>query len=213
MKHCLFPAGAALFVCVLAASALDARDDAHDGAHDGSGSEDRVDIARFTAARELIVPADLDEWVFIGSSLGMGYSQAEFDPDSPGMFQIVRMEPTAYRRFRETGRFPNGAMFSLHFYGSQNEISVNRAGFVMDDLHLAEIHLRDTERFQDGSNFYNLENGATTGTEIPLPNDCVECHRRDGAYDGVFVQFYPTIRDYLPDDIKAKLGGKQRRHH
>ncbi len=166
----------------------------------------RVEVAEFDADGNLLVPEDLDQWVFLGSSLGMGYSQADFDPDSPGMFQIVRMEPQAYRAFRDTGQFVDGAMLSLHFYGSQNEISINRAGFVMDDLHFAEIHYKDSERYPEGFNFYNLNNGDEVATEIPLPNECVECHKRDGAYDGVFVQFYPTIHEFLPEDVRASLG-------
>lgn len=169
----------------------------------------RVDVARFDADGNLLVPDDLDEWVFIGSSLGMGYSQENFDADSPGMFQVARMEPAAYAVFKETGRFVDGTMISLHFYGSQNEISINRAGFVMDDLHFAEIHYKDSERFPDGFNFYNVANGATLGAEIALPNECVECHKRDGAYDGVFVQFYPTIHEFLPAAIRDKLAKQQ----
>lgn len=179
-----------------------------------AGSTGKVDVARFDDDGNLIVPANLDEWIFIGSSLGMGYSQENFDADSPGMFQVARMEPEAYRRFRETGAFPDGTMLSLHFYGSQNEISINRAGFVMDDLHFAEIHYKDSERFPDGFNFYNVGNGDTIGREIPLPNDCVECHKRDGAYDGVFVQFYPAIHAYLPEHVRKSLeaGGSHADH-
>lgn len=169
------------------------------------GDPGKVDVARFDEDGNLIVPRNLDEWIFIGSSLGMGYSQEDFDADSPGMFQVARMEPQAYRIFRETGVFPDGTMLSLHFYGSQNEISINRAGFVMDDLHFAEIHYKNSARFPDGFNFYNVSNGDTIGREIPLPNDCVECHKRDGAYDGVFVQFYPTIHAFLPDDVRESL--------
>lgn len=164
-----------------------------------------VDVAEFDDDGNLLVPGDLDEWVFVGSSLGMGYSQAEFDPDSPGMFQVVRMEPTAYRAFRESGTFVDGTMLSLHFYGSQNEVSINRAGFVMDDLHFAEIHYKDSARFPDGFNFYTFNPGQRTASEVALPNDCVECHKRDGAYDGVFVQFYPTIHEHLPADVREKL--------
>ena len=167
--------------------------------------EHRVDVAEFDDDGNLVVPEDLDEWIFIGSSLGMGYSQADFDPDSPGMFQIARMEPTAYERFKETGEFVDGTMLSLHFYGSQNEISINRAGFVMSDLRFAEIHYKDSRRFPDGFNFYNLNNGEAVGQEIALPNDCVDCHKKDGAYDGVFVQFYPAIHEYLPDEVRASL--------
>jgi hypothetical protein len=33
----------------------------------------------------------------------------------------------------------------------------------------------------------------------------VDCHKRDGAYDGVFVQFYPVIHEFLPQEVRAKL--------
>lgn len=171
----------------------------------GDSPPPSVDVARFTEEGALVVPENMNEWVFLGSSLGMGYSQADFDPDSPGMFQVARMEPAAWRAFLETGRFVDGTMIALHFFGSQNEISINRAGFVMDDLHFAEIHYKDSARFPDGFNFYNVENGAETAEEIPVPNECVECHKRDGAYDGVFVQFYPVIHEYLPESVRARL--------
>ena len=164
-----------------------------------------VDVARFSDDGRLLRPDNLDEWIFLGSSLGMGYSQADFDPDSPGMFQIARMEPQAYKAFVETGRFVDGTMIALHFYGSQNNISINRSGFVMSDLHFAEIHYKDSKRFPDGFNFYNFDNDQDAAEEIALPNECVACHKRDGAYDGVFVQFYPGIHRFLPEDVRGAL--------
>jgi Cytochrome P460 len=166
---------------------------------------DTVDVARFDDDGNLIRPGDIDEWVFLGSSLGMGYSQAEFDPGSPGMFQIVRMEPRAYKAFVETGRFIDGTMIALHFYGSQNKVSINRAGFVMGSLHFMEIHYKDSVRFPDGFNFYTFDNDQSVAEEVPLPNECVACHKKDGAYDGVFVQFYPTIHKYLPADVLSVI--------
>jgi hypothetical protein len=164
-----------------------------------------VDVATFDEHGRLVLPADIDEWIFLGSSLGMGYSQETFDPGSPGMFQIVRMEPRAYRVFRETGRFPDGTMIALHFFGTENNISINRAGFVMGSQHLMEIHYKDSRRFPDGFNFYTFQNDDTFAGAIPLPNDCVACHKKDGAYDAVFVQFYPTIHEYLPADVRERL--------
>ena len=166
---------------------------------------DTVDVATFDEERNLIRPDDIDQWVFLGSSLGMGYSQADFDPDSPGMFQIVRIEPQAYKAFLKTGQFVDGTMIALHFYGSQNKISINRSDFVMGGLHFMEIHYKDSERFPDGFNFYTFDNDQTAAAEVPLPNDCVACHKKDGAYDGVFVQFYPTIHDHLPADVLERL--------
>ena len=75
----------------------------------------------------------------------------------------------------------------------------------MGGLHFAEIHLKDSERFPDGFNFFNIENGQRTSEAIELPNECVTCHRRDGAYDNVFVQFYPVVQPYLPEAVRQKL--------
>jgi hypothetical protein len=105
----------------------------------------------------------------------------------------------------KTGRFVDGTMIALHFYGSQNNISINRSGFVMSDLHFAEIHFKDSKRFPDGFNFYTFDNEQTAAKEIALPNECVACHKHDGAYDGVFVQFYPGIHKYLPDEVRERL--------
>ena len=164
-----------------------------------------VDVATFDGEDKLVLPGNIDEWVFLGSSLGMGYSQEEFDSGSPGMFQIVRMEPNAYRAFRKTGEFVDGTMIALHFFGSENNISINRAGFVMGGQHFMEIHYKDSKRFPDGFNFYTFQNDDAVAAEIPLPNECVACHKKDGAYDGVFVQFYPVIHEYLPADVRARL--------
>jgi len=155
-------------------------------------------VAQFTEGGALAVPADLDKWIFLGSSLGMGYSQQSFDPNSPGMFQIVQMEPGAYAAFMRDGEFPDGAMFLLSFYESANQISINRSGFVMGEAMSYEIHLKDKARFPEtGFNFYTFGPGDASAPEVPLPNSCVECHTRDGAHDGVFTQFYPGPRDRL----------------
>lgn len=80
----------------------------------------KLDVARFDATGRLHIPVDMDEWVFIGSSLGMGYSQENFDPDSPGMFQVARMEPQAYAAFklpkfttRTANDFPTVSIFII----------------------------------------------------------------------------------------------------
>lgn len=169
-----------------------------------AADDNRVDVAEFDDEGNLVLPANFDQWVFLGSSLGQQYEEEAFDPDSPGMFQVVRMEPKAYDAFLRTGEFVDGTMFALHFYGAQEKLSINRGGFVMSDLHFAEIHYKDS-KYPDGFNFFTFTPGSETATEVALPNDCVECHSRDGAYDGVFVQFYPDIHPHLPADVQEWL--------
>ena len=132
-------------------------------------------VAAFDDDGKLVLPENFDDWVFIGTSLGMGYSQGEFDPEGHNMFQVVRIEPRAYQAFLETGRFVDGTMIALHFFGSQSEVSINRTGFVMGGLHMAEIHYKDSQKFPDGFNFYTLNDGDVLANEVPLPNDCVAC--------------------------------------
>ena len=163
-----------------------------------------VDVADFDDDGNLLLPAEFDQWVFLGSSLGQQYEAESFDADSPGMFQVVRMEPTAYAAFLETGEFVDGTMFALHFYGAQEKKSINRGGFVMDRLHFAEIHYKHS-KYPDGFNFFTFTPGSETATEVGLPNDCVECHVKDGGYDGVFVQFYPDMQRHLPADVQERL--------
>lgn len=159
------------------------------------------------------LPADLDEWVFLGTSLGMGYTQRQFDPDNPGNFQLALMEPNAYRAFKESGEFADGTMFALVFRRAANRINPNRAGFVLGEFLQVEIHLKDAARFEPGYNFYLYGPGDEWADEVALDNGsngCIDCHNENGAYDGVFVQFYPKLYDYLTDDARAAVDAKNR---
>ena len=162
------------------------------------GTRVTLDVASFTPGGELRRPADLDEWIFLGTALGMGYNAAAFDPKSPGQFQVVLMEPRAYRQFVKTGAYPEGAMFLLSFYDSEQKVSINRSGFVPQDLDSFEIHLIDRRRPGEGHYFYPFGAEDQEAAVLPAGNSCIECHLKDGAFDGTFAQFYPTIRHRIP---------------
>jgi hypothetical protein len=160
-----------------------------------------LSIARFDTDGKLQKPADLANWVFLGASLGMGYNPGSFNAARPGQFQIVLMEPTAYRHFVQTGRYAPGSMFLLSFYDADTQRrSINQNGFTQADLTNYEIHLIDPARNADGHVFYPF--GTTTTAAGPLPpgNACARCHTAHGAFDGTFAQFYPTIRPLIPQE-------------
>jgi len=167
---------------------------------------DNVDVARFTADGQLQRPSDLDQWVFLGASLGMGYNARAFDPNAPGQFQVVLMEPQAYRRFVATGAYPDGAMFLLSFYDSEQKVSINRSGFVQRDLDSFEIHLIDRRRPGEGHYFFPFGATDEQAKVLPAGNACITCHLKDGAFDGTFAQFYPTIRQRIPAARLDKRG-------
>lgn len=164
----------------------------------------KVDVATFTAEGQLRRPADLDQWIFLGASLGMGYNAAAFDPKSPGQFQVVLMEPQAYREFVATGAYPDGAMFLLSFYDSEQKVSINRSGFVQRELNSFEIHLIDKQRPGEGHYFYPFGATDRQASVLPPGNACIVCHLKNGAFSGTFAQFYPTIRHRIPKALLEK---------
>lgn len=184
--------GVAAAVLALATWQVSAREEA------AQAAAGKVDVATFTAEGQLRRPADLDQWVFLGASLGMGYNAAAFDPKSPGQFQVVLMEPQAYREFVATGAYPDGAMFLLSFYDSEQKVSINRSGFVQRDLNSFEIHLIDRQRPGEGHYFYPFDATDQQASVLPPGNACVACHLKNGAFTGTFAQFYPTIRHRIP---------------
>jgi hypothetical protein len=159
-----------------------------------------LETPRLTAAGKLPKPADLTSWIFLGTSLGMGYNPGSFNADHPGQFQVVLMEPSAYRHFVQTGRYAPGAMFLLNFYNSdQQQRSINQHGFTQADLTNYEIHVIDPKG-PEGHSFYLFGPNDTEGNPTPAGSSCVRCHVDHGAFDGTFAQFYPTLRPMIPKE-------------
>jgi len=157
-----------------------------------------LQLAQFTADGKLQKPADLDSWIFLGTSLGMGYNPGSFNAAHPGQFQVVLMEPNAYRHFVKNRSYAPGSMFLLSFYDSdKQQRSINQNGFTQADLTNYEIHLMDPAKGEKGHAFYVFGAKDTQGNPLPAGNACVRCHVDHGAFDGTFAQFYPTLRPFI----------------
>jgi len=166
--------------------------------------DEKLDIARVTAEGNLQKPADLENWVFLGASLGMGYNPGSFNAARPGQFQVAMMEPTAYRYFVKTGRYAPGSMFLLSFYDADKQVrSINQNGFTQADLTNYEIHLIDPAS-KEGHTFFMFGPDTAAGNPVAPGNACVRCHVQHGAFGGTFAQFYPTIRPLIPKEALEK---------
>jgi hypothetical protein len=160
-----------------------------------------LQIAKVSEGGKLQKPADLDSWVFLGTSLGMGYNPGSFNAERPGQFQVVLMEPNAYRHFVKNGSYAPGSMFLLSFYNTdQHKRSINQNGFTQADLTNYEIHLIDPSRGEDGRTFFVFGANDIEGAPLPKGNNCVSCHTKHGAFQGTFAQFYPTLRPLIPKE-------------
>jgi cytochrome P460 len=150
----------------------------------------------FTPEGELVLPAEYRQWVFLGSGLGMTYGPAAPRPGENPAFDNVFVNPSAFERFKETGRWPDGTVFALEVRFSTSNGSINKGGHYQTDLAALEVEVKDAKRFPQGMSFFAFGGGlnapATKARPLASQAGCIDCHTKHGAVDGTFVQFYPT---------------------
>lgn len=160
-----------------------------------SGGQAAGTELRYENGDHLVLPADYREWAWVSSGLGMTYEGEAARPDRPPVFTNVFVNPSSYRAFMQTGRWPDRSVFILEFRAAVSQGSINVGGHFQGELMGVEAQVKDA-RFADGWAFYNFgpaRDGRTTTEPIADPARCVECHTRHTAVERTFVQFYPTL--------------------
>jgi hypothetical protein len=176
------PLFALLVICLLAWAGVRA-------APAGAGDE-----PRFTAKNELVRPEGHREWIFIGATLGMSYSEdaAMRDPS----FHNLYLKPAAYQEYKRTGRFPEKTIIVMETLSAGSQASINRQGHFEDRLVGLEAAVKDSSRFPEGWAYFSFSQGdglAATARAFPK-QACWDCHHQHAATDNVFTQFYPVLR-------------------
>src|ERR1043165_5690169 len=103
----------------------------------------------------LLRPVDYREWIFIGSSLGLDYRAPT--PGRPPGFGNVFVNPSSYRAFMQTGKWPDKTIFVLEFRASGKETIADREGRFQTTLNGIEADVKDS-RFPDGWGFFTFNN-------------------------------------------------------
>jgi Cytochrome P460 len=207
--------GGALSVVLVAAVALAAAaSSAAEWSTDGAGREATVSTEAgpsYESDGRLKLPARYREWIFLSSGIDMSYGAAMA---GHSMFDNVFVEPTAYREFVRTGKWPDGTSLVLEVRGASDKGSINKHGkFQNGDLMGLEVHVKDTKRFQGDWAFFSFREGPGAAKMIPTTADCYSCHQQHAAVDTTFVQFYPTllsiatVKGTLSPTYRAEEGG------
>lgn len=162
-----------------------------------------ADKAQFTKTGELIRPVNYREWIFLSAGLGMTYGPNAPAAGAPLRFDNVYANPSSYREFMRTGKWPDGTVLILEIRESESKGSINQHGHYQTTLSAIEAHVKDSRRFPttNGWAFFDLNPREVRPTVKPIAagNRCEQCHSTNGAVDSTFVQFYP---DLIPVAIK-----------
>jgi hypothetical protein len=145
----------------------------------------------YTADAKLKLPENYREWVYLTSGLDMSYSSSS-TPDHH-MFDNVFVNPASYKKFQETGTWPDKTMLVLEARGAGSRASINQRGNFQDgEVMGLEVHVKDEAKFPGKWAFFSFDNGKV-GSLFPAGAACYTCHEAHAAVDTTFVQFYPTL--------------------
>lgn len=174
------PALIAAMVCAIVMTAAQRSDSGSDEPH-------------YTKDNHMVRPENYREWVWLSSGLGMSYTPGP--PDQNPDFDNVFVNPSAYRAFLATGRWPDKTVLVLETRSSVSKSSINQSGRVQGEVTGMEVHVKDQARFPGKWAFFAFGRSGKTGNLFPRQANCYSCHEQHGAVDTTFVQFYPTLMD------------------
>lgn len=162
-------------------------------------------LPEYDSQGKLLRPTGYEKWVVVGTSIGLSYSDGEKkDPNNPGMFHNVYMQPQAFDHFVRTGEFADQTVFVVTNNPSQptkGKDELNRQGFFATSSTGLEVAVKDSKRFEDVWAYYMFHGKPGSDqlmqkreSEPAFPRaDCHECHLEHGQTDNVFTQFYSVL--------------------
>jgi len=150
------------------------------------------DGPRFNTAGELLLPKEYRQWVFLTSGLGMTYGPAAQANTSDPLFDNVFVNPSSYRAFLESGRWPDRTMFILEVRRSAGKGSINNGGHYQTGIAAIEAAVKDESRFPQKWTYFEFGR-AEKAVPLPANSVCNSCHGQNAAVENTFVQFYPEL--------------------
>jgi len=198
-----------LFLVVLAGGIVARLAFAEDKAGDAEKTPAGMVVPHYDEEGKLLAPENYRNWVFVGASVGLSYNEeVKSEASGPGLFHHTYMQPEAYARYCETGKFPEKTMLILELYVPAQKVDPNKGGYFQNSRVAVEVALKDHEHFEEGWAYFGLpmKDKKPTGSAKANPKGtCFACHAAHAAEDNVFTQFYPVLRE--AKEARAALAG------
>ena len=172
-------------------------------ARSGSAAGDSTDDGpKYGPDGKLLRPVDYRSWIYLSSGLGMNYAPSNA---SHQMFTNVFVNPSAYRYFKQNGRWPDKTIFALELYAPQSHGSINKSGYYQSSFMGLEAEVKDESKGENTWAYYGL--GTDSESAKPFPKeDCWMCHTKSAAVENTFVQFYPKLLEVAQSKGTLKAG-------
>jgi hypothetical protein len=159
----------------------------------GRTTDAKMTEPRYVEEKQLVLPEGYQNWVFVGASLGLSYSEPARET-GPGLFHHVYLQPEAFAHYQRTGQFPEKTMLVMELHRPEQKVSINKGGYFQGDRVGIEVAVKDREKFEEGWAYFDFANGRRKQARAFPKNSCFSCHQQHGADDNVFTQFYPVLR-------------------
>lgn len=162
-------------------------------------ADDRVELVKYNKEGALMRPESYREWIFVGTPVtpnDMNDGKAPF-PE----FHHVYIHPKAYKKYKKTGKFPDGTILvkELISVGSKKATSGN--GYFQGEFIGLEATIKDSKMFpkEPGNwayfSFTTEDHKMLKSSAKAFPAaSCNACHQGSAAEDWVFTQYYPVLR-------------------
>lgn len=159
--------------------------------------------AVFEGKDTLLRPENYREWVFVGSSTGLNYmpNPAPASANADEDIKHVYINPSSYREFSKTGKFPEGTVMVLEIAEAARKNEAGLQGSYAQKFIALEASVKDSKRFPGGWAYFGFTDmeGRPLAKAKPFPdNACLSCHQQKAATDRVFTQFYPVLNAAHP---------------
>lgn len=146
----------------------------------------------------LLRPEGYREWVFVGSSTGLNYmpNPAPASANADEDIKHVYINPSSYREFIKTGKFPEGTVMVLEIAEAARKNEAGLQGSFASKFIALEASVKDSKRFPGGWAYFGFTDreGRPLAKAKPFPDSaCLSCHQQKAATDRVFTQFYPML--------------------
>ena len=118
------------------------------------------------------------------------------------MYHNVYINPSSYREFAKTGKFPEGTMMAMELVSADTKREPGLQGSFEKDFIGLEVSVKDSNRFEGGWAYFNFSGTGSSykakAEPFPVSAGCVACHKQNAETDNVFTQFYPVLRAAKP---------------